>query len=111
MKRRPKLSLSPGNNVDKKQAPGFEPAASDRARTAPDPAPPPPQPPPVQRPSNDQAARPNPAQTPPEPPPVQRPGNDQAARPKPVWARPAVKALLIVAATALSLYLLKRRFF
>jgi len=88
MKRRPKLSLSPGNNVDKKQAPGFEPAASRRAQTAPDPAPPPPQ-----------------------PPPAQRPGNDQAARPKPVWARPAVKALLIAAATALSLYLLKRRFF
>jgi len=88
MKQRPKLSLSPRNNVDKKQAPGFEPAGSTRTQSAPDPA-----------------------QAPPKPSPAQRSGNDQAVLPKPAWARPAVKALLVLAATALSLYLLKRRFF
>lgn len=95
MSRRPKLSLSPYNNVEKTQAKGFTApmASSDRAEeTAP-------------RATDtyhgdvDAGTRPS--------------GNDTTASQSTTWPdrNRWVKVVLVVVAAALSLYLLKRRLF
>ena len=95
MSRRPKLSLSPGNTVDKKQAKGFAApiASSDHAEeTAPRAT--------VTYPGDmDADARPS--------------VNDTTASQSTTWSNRnrLVKVVLVVVAAALSLYLLKRRLF
>ena len=90
MKRRSKLSLSPDPGVDKKQAPGFEHAASSPSRAGPETG------------ANARAARPK-----------VEPGRAQASTSALTWpgSRQVFKAVLVIAATTVSLYLLKRRFF
>ncbi len=128
MSRRPKLSLSSGNKVDKKQAPGFEVTAStNRVETAPS--------------ATDSApdhmvpqgsvtgsvstipqaaARPDRAEA--KPSPTESVPDDKVARGSVIgggrtvpqaaaWpvSRQFVKVVFVVVAAALSLYLLKRR--
>ena len=92
MTRRPKLSLSPADAVDKKQAPGFEAAAA---------------------PSEDSETTSSATESTPENPAAHNTviGDDKAVPQATDWfsGRKLVKVVLVVAAAALSLYLLKRR--
>jgi hypothetical protein len=94
VKRRSKLSLSPDAGVNKKQAPGFEHAESSGFQTGRKPGG-------AKRPASASARSKAEAEG-------GRPRNSM-----PTWpnGRQVFKAVLVIAATAVSLYLLKRRFF
>jgi len=91
MTRRPKLSLSPDNKGEKKQAPGFSSMASPhKPGTVPG----------AKTPSVENRGNPSPAN-----------GTDKITQPSNDWnAGKVMKVFLVAAATALSLYLLKKRF-
>jgi hypothetical protein len=82
--------LSPDPGVDKKQAPGFEHAPPSASRAGSEPS------------AGDRAARPE-----------ARSGGARASASPLAWpgGKQVFKAVLVIAATAVSLYLLRRRFF
>lgn len=90
MKRRSRLSLTPDPGVDKKQAPGFEQAASSSSRAR-----------------SETSADAGPTR------PKVKSGGTQAGTPTLAWpgGKQVFKAVLVIAAAAVSLYLLKRRLF
>ena len=92
MNRRAKLTLSSGKDVDKKPAPDFDDAMSDSSVASPK--------------ATDEQPGISAAQS-------SGLKEDEAVLEMPAWRdrKQVVKVVLIVAATALSLYLLKRRFF
>jgi len=99
MTKRPKLSLSEGKGGDKKQAPGFETAPANNSEVRSEAWRE--QPGATQRQRRKSTAR--------KPQGVE----DEVALERPAWprGRQVVRAVLVVAAAALSFYLLKRRFF
>ncbi len=92
MTRRPKLSLVPDKDPEKKQMPELGPAARGPAEDSAVPS---------ETPPSESAERPRTGQ----------PNTTSGANQTPASATQIVKIVLVVAATALSLYLLKRRFF
>ena len=110
MKKRPKLSVSSGSKVEKQQAPGFDTGAAVSGLDA----------------KPDKLAEEKPAMSakPDQITNTEHIANaehvanaeqmmNEAGLQKPAWAngRQIVKAVLVIAATAASLYLIKRRFF
>ena len=104
MNRRAKLTLASSRDITKKQAPGFEGMASATASVqAQSKAPPPP-------PLRSVVVE---AEAPQKKAEASGAGEEVMAAPSAPWTRGAqlVKIVVVVVATALSLYLLKRRFF
>lgn len=92
MKRRPKLSLSPDDQVDKRQPAGFEDTASTASEAGPE----------AENPLHE---KPRARNVPPKPRIDAVPASAEIDRKK------LVKVLVVLTVSALSLYLLKRRFF